>query len=363
MATRNRTEFSLLVAETKPKILSMLTANGKMKPINIRNALDSDESLIRISLEQMKNEGLVESTGRYYQIKSSSKMLARTANSDLVEENRRMVWQEDQEIVTDSLTIAAYFEKEHRTVLQAIRDYLDSPDENVKVYALHNFMQSNYLDSQGKSQLKFNVPRGGFGLVALGFSGLKADRIRVKFLQQFDQYEAQIKKIIAQDNVMISTLLERHEETFRILTTGQVTITKEISEVKEEVGGIKRQVARLDEKVSNVTPIRRYDFPESVLKIWLRIIIEFFQGYCPVCLMNKIVENGKWIIGAVQFCHINDRDMNKVTDGIPACLKCHAEHRDSEGGRFKQAVQIQSWLQRVFNYVNFRNRKQQKLDI
>lgn len=162
---------------------------------------------------------------------------------------------------------------------------------------------------------------------------------------------------------MISTLLERHEATFRILATGQVTITKEISEVKEEVGGIKRQVANLDEKVSNVTPIRRYDFPESVLKIWLRIIIEFFQGYCPVCLMEKIVENGKWIIGAVQFCHINDRDMNKVTDGIPACLKCHAEHRDSEGGRFKQAVQIQSWLQRVFNFVNFRNRKQQKFNI
>lgn len=75
---------------------------------------------------------------------------------------------EEVTIVT-SLDIAETFNKEHRRVLQDIRE-LECSDE----FRLHNFVQSTYSNQQKHKQPMFYITRDGFTLLAMGYTGEKA---------------------------------------------------------------------------------------------------------------------------------------------------------------------------------------------
>ena len=75
---------------------------------------------------------------------------------------------EEVTIVT-SLDIAETFNKEHRRVLQDIRE-LECSDE----FRLHNFVQSTYSNQQKHKQQMFYITRDGFTLLVMWYTGEKA---------------------------------------------------------------------------------------------------------------------------------------------------------------------------------------------
>ena len=86
--------------------------------------------------------------------------------------------------VVSSLDVAETFEKEHRRVLQDIRE-LKCSDE----FREHNFVQSSYVNVQNKKQPMYLITRDGFTMLAMGYTGEKAMRFKEAYIKQFNAME------------------------------------------------------------------------------------------------------------------------------------------------------------------------------
>ena len=90
----------------------------------------------------------------------------------------------EEMLVVTSLDVAETFEKEHRRVLQDIRELKCSEE-----FRLHNFEQSKYINSQNHKQSMYYITRDGFTLLAMGYTGKKAMKFKEAYIQQFNRME------------------------------------------------------------------------------------------------------------------------------------------------------------------------------
>lgn len=88
-------------------------------------------------------------------------------------------------VVTTSRDVAAYFGKEHRRVLQDIKE-LDCSEK----FGEHNFVLSNYLTTQGKELPMYEITRDGFTFLAMGYTGKEAARFKEAYITAFNKMEA-----------------------------------------------------------------------------------------------------------------------------------------------------------------------------
>lgn len=95
----------------------------------------------------------------------------------------------------NSLLVAQMFDKEHRRVLQDIRE-LDCSEE----FRLHNFVQSYYTNEQGKKQPCINMTRDGFTFLVMGYRGKKAARFKEAYIKRFNRMESFIQTLVEARN-------------------------------------------------------------------------------------------------------------------------------------------------------------------
>ena len=72
--------------------------------------------------------------------------------------------------------------------MRTIRELLGSAQN-----CAHLFAESTYADSQGKAQPMYLMTRDGFSLLAMGFTGERALRFKLDFINAFNNMEAHIK--------------------------------------------------------------------------------------------------------------------------------------------------------------------------
>ena len=96
---------------------------------------------------------------------------------------------QNDQVITTSLLVAETFEKEHRNVLKAIRKLMSAT--NVAVAQM--FDETTYVNEQGKEQPMFFMNRDGFTLLAMGFSGERALKFKVDYINAFNAMEAELK--------------------------------------------------------------------------------------------------------------------------------------------------------------------------
>lgn len=106
--------------------------------------------------------------------------------------NLTLVFEKDDQPMTDSLTIAGYFGKDHRRVTQDIRE-MECSEE----FSVHHFVQSNYKDERGKRQPMYLMTRDGFTLLAMGYTGKKAMQFKEAYIAQFNKMAAFINQLNA----------------------------------------------------------------------------------------------------------------------------------------------------------------------
>lgn len=100
-----------------------------------------------------------------------------------------LVIMQNQQAVTTSLKVAEVFGKEHRNVMQSIKN-LTAENSAVKKM----FVESTYLNSRGQEWPMFYMNRDGFTLLAMGFTGKKALEFKLKYIEAFNKMESYIKK-------------------------------------------------------------------------------------------------------------------------------------------------------------------------
>lgn len=90
-------------------------------------------------------------------------------------------------VFTTSLSVANVFEKRHSDILAQIREF---PKDD---FTERNFPFSEYTDSTGRKLPCYNLTRDGFCLLVMGFTGQKAYKWKIEFIEAFNKMEAMIK--------------------------------------------------------------------------------------------------------------------------------------------------------------------------
>lgn len=96
------------------------------------------------------------------------------------------------QLVTSSQIIAAYFNKEHKDVLESVRNILAAENSATKFFYTASFL------NRGKRYPMYFMNRDGFSLLAMGFTGKKALEWKIRYIQAFNEMERKLKE---QENI------------------------------------------------------------------------------------------------------------------------------------------------------------------
>lgn len=107
-------------------------------------------------------------------------------------ERNPVVFTKDGEVFAGSRDVAAFFGKEHRNVLAAI----DALIQQEQKLGLLNFKQTPYVEpSTGQTYRSYDMDRDGFTLLAMGFTGGKALKWKLRYIEAFNAMEAEVRRI------------------------------------------------------------------------------------------------------------------------------------------------------------------------
>lgn len=129
----------------------------------------------------------------------------------------------DGEVFITSLQLADVFGKRHKDVIRIIANL---PDDEFKA---QNFKGNFYINSQNKRQPCFNLTRDGFSLLVMGFTGERAYRWKVEFINAFNMMEQMIKSSKISDNNALNVIAN----AMQTMLTQNATIL-ELLKVKNE---------------------------------------------------------------------------------------------------------------------------------
>ncbi|MGG1480477.1 Rha family transcriptional regulator [Bacillus smithii] len=155
---------------------------------------------------------------------------------------KQLVFIQNNQPVTDSLTIAEVFGKEHKHVKRDIENQISKLAEAGEMdFIKSNFGRINYQDSRGRTQEKFNLTEDSFTLIAMSYTTPEAMKMKVKFIQEFKR----MREYIAQNKV---TPLSKDQALVTVLRT-TADLVEETQSIKQEQHEIRKLVTQIDQKV------------------------------------------------------------------------------------------------------------------
>jgi Rha family phage regulatory protein len=111
----------------------------------------------------------------------------------------KVVRLENGGVIASTRDISEAFGKRHDHVLasvEAIMRQASSPENSgLGQYQLvsHWFRRESYLDTNGRPRPFFELTREGFTLLAVGFTGAKAQEFKVRLICRYEELEAQVR--------------------------------------------------------------------------------------------------------------------------------------------------------------------------
>lgn len=100
-----------------------------------------------------------------------------------------LVYVNNNRPITDSLIIAETFGKEHRRVMQDIREMDCSQEFNE-----HHFVLTSYQDAMNREKPKYLITQDGFSFLVMGYTGKEAARFKEMYINEFNLMKDQLNK-------------------------------------------------------------------------------------------------------------------------------------------------------------------------
>lgn len=139
-----------------------------------------------------------------------------------------LVYLKNEQALTDSLTVAEMFGKEHRNVIRAIETLLEGIAKNEQTPQL--FIKTWYKHPQnGERYSKYLMNRDGFSLLVMGFTGKKALEWKLKYISAFNQME----KILTEKQTTV--WLETRQQG-KLIRKGETDVIQKLVEYAKEQG-------------------------------------------------------------------------------------------------------------------------------
>ena len=132
----------------------------------------------------------------------------------------------NDQAMTNSLLVAEKFGKEHRHVLDSIRN-LTAENSAAKLL----FIESEY-DNRGKTYPMYVMNKDGFTLLVMGFNGKDALNFKLDFLNAFNKMETMLKSddyILARSQEILNNRLQLATQQVQILES---TVEKQVEQIQ-----------------------------------------------------------------------------------------------------------------------------------
>lgn len=144
-----------------------------------------------------------------------------------------LVFMQNNQVVTSSRYVARDFAREHRSVLRDI-------DNLIQVGGAQNcadlFYETTYIHEQNKQKYReYLMNRDGFTLLVMGFTGKKAIKFKINYIQAFNEMEKRLQQPKTQLEVLqqsINQLVEQERE-IKVLKQGMKTTNEKVDNFSE----------------------------------------------------------------------------------------------------------------------------------
>ena len=161
---------------------------------------------------------------------------------------------EGNQVVTDSLTMAQMFGKEHKNVIRDVEVQLEKLAEaNEMEWGQLNFEHTQYQHYQNKQWYpKFNLTEDAFAIVAMSYITPEAMKMKIKFLQEFKRMKEYIQKLQQQpksvEDAIIYSMTElkqiksRQDHTEEEMSKMKLLVDNELWLTEQHKGAVQRKV-------------------------------------------------------------------------------------------------------------------------
>ncbi|WP_242230636.1 ORF6C domain-containing protein [Bacillus cereus group sp. BfR-BA-01325] len=158
------------------------------------------------------------------------------------------------QVVTDSLTMAQMFGKEHKNVIRDIEVQLEKMNEANEIeWGQLNFEPTQYQHFQNKQWYpKFNLTEDAFAIVAMSYITPEAMKMKIKFLQEFKRMKEHIQKLQQQpksvEDAIIYSMTElkqiksRQDHTEEEMNKMKLLVDNELWLTEQHKGAVQRKV-------------------------------------------------------------------------------------------------------------------------
>ena len=189
--------------------------------------------------------------------------------------------------LTSSLLVAEKFGKEHKHVLESIREAIKGCAENS---ADPMFVETTYINGQnGQEYPMFVMNEDGFSLIAMGFTGKKACTVKLDFIAAFKAMKKQLKEqqkplsavqmfaLQANINLEHEERLSNVEQKLEVLSKEREENTKQLLSVSVSVESVpeislRDKIRQLVNKYSSATNIGQRD-------VWHKVYEQLYYRY------------------------------------------------------------------------------------
>lgn len=144
--------------------------------------------------------------------------------------------------VTSSKNVADNFQKEHKNVTRDIEKLLKEDPLNFE----HMFKEGSEKDSYGRFQKVYYMNRDGFSFLVMGFTGSKARKFKLAYIEQFNKMEERIKNQL--DVSKLSPDLQMFHNLFNSIAEQQLEFSYQ-----------KERQEKLENKLDGITDIISMD--------------------------------------------------------------------------------------------------------
>lgn len=223
-----------------------------------------------------------------------------------------LVFIQNNEVVTDSITIAEMFDKEHKNVKRDIENTL-SNIETIKIsgelkelnldFNTLKFERISYKDSMNRNQEKYLLNFDAFMLVTMSYTTQKAMLIKVKYINEFNR----MKEQLINHNTPRTQL-----EIMQMAVNQMVEQEKRISYLESNVQETKKEISN----ISNIVSLNSDEWREKVTVI-LRKIAKNWTGVEPYrSVINLSYERLEKRAGCKLDIRLNNRKERALAQGM-----------------------------------------------
>ncbi|MFJ8453287.1 Rha family transcriptional regulator [Bacillus paramycoides] len=216
------------------------------------------------------------------------------------------VFMEGNQVVTDSLTMAQMFGKEHKNVIRDIEVQLEKLIEaNETKWGQLNFEHTQYQHYQNKQWYpKFNLTEDAFAIVAMSYITPEAMKMKIKFLQEFKRMKDYIQ--VQRQEVPTDPF-----DQIELLALGTTKLNKRVEQLEQTVN--ERMTVDYSQQQAIRNAVNR-----RVYKLWEDGTINQLVHDSKKKMFAAAWKDVKSSFAVNSYCNILQKDFNEAISYINA---------------------------------------------